>query len=211
MSKHLGFSSDPEALAAAIAAGHTAQVDAGTANGKLFLIVASCGLDADVVHQVHQRRRGNISRLSYALPLFRSINRYRYPKMRIQLDDRRPFSARWAFIFNVPRYALYLPIVNDASCLDGQLDLCAFRHGSLLNGLRYAGGIVLRLHRSWSDTVVTRFTSMSVESDEPVPFQLDGDPGGYLPLKVSVAPARLRIIVSENWVQSQRASQSSGV
>jgi diacylglycerol kinase (ATP) len=34
-----------------------------------------------------------------------------------------------------------------------------------------------------------------IESDVPVPYQLDGDPGGYLPLEIEVLPNRLTLIV----------------
>ncbi len=202
LAKHLCVSNNPVPLADAIGVGHTARLDAGLANGRVFLVLASCGFDAEVVHQLHGQRRGNISRLSYAWPLFRSITKYRYPNMRIRCDGGPEFSARWAFVFNAPQYALQLPIVHDASCLDGKLDLCSFRGGNLFNVIIYASGVVLRQHRKWKDTFVTKFESLVIESDEPVPYQLDGDPGGHLPLEIKVAPQRLRVVVPENWLQS---------
>ena len=116
--------------------------------------------------------------------------------------EARNLRARWAFVFNAPQYALQLPIVHDASCVDGKLDLCSFRRGSFFTSLMYASGIVLRQHRKWQDTLVTRFESLVIESSEPVPYQLDGDPGGHLPVEIKVAPRRLRVVVSEKWLQS---------
>ncbi len=206
LAKHLGVSSNPVPFADAIAVGHSARLDAGLANGRVFLVLASCGFDAEVVHQLHGQRRGNISRLSYAWPLFRSITKYRYPKMRIRCDGGAEFSARWAFVFNAPQYALQMPIVHDASCVDGKLDLCSFRGGSLFNVVIYASGVVLRQHRKWKDTFVTKFETLVIESDEPVPYQVDGDPGGHLPLEIKVSPRRLRVVVSEKWLQSHLPS-----
>lgn len=205
LAKHLGTSTNPLQMADTIADGHTVRLDAGLANGQIFLVLASCGFDAEVVHQLHGQRTGNINRLSYAWPIMRSIGKYSYPLMRIRCDGGEPFEARWAFVFNVPQYALQLPIVHDANCLDGQLDLCSFRGGSLWNGLIYVCGVILRQHRKWKDTVLTKFESMIIESDEPVPYQLDGDPGGYLPLEIKVAPQRLRVVVAEKWLQSHAA------
>ncbi len=210
LAKHLGVSTNPNQLADWIAEGHTARLDVGLANGQIFLVLASCGFDAEVVHQLHNQRKGNINRFSYAWPIFRSISKYHYPKMNIRCDGGPESTARWAFVFNVPQYALQLPIVHDANCLDGRLDLCSFRGGSLWNGLLYIGGVILRQHRKWKDTVVTKFESLRIESDEPVPYQLDGDPGGFLPLEIKVAPQRLRVVVCKKWLQSNVAGKQPG-
>jgi diacylglycerol kinase family enzyme len=34
-----------------------------------------------------------------------------------------------------------------------------------------------------------------ITSDEPVPFQLDGDPGGFLPLEIEIIPNRFTFLV----------------
>ncbi len=34
-----------------------------------------------------------------------------------------------------------------------------------------------------------------IESDRPVRYQLDGDPGGMLPLDIEVLPGRLTLVV----------------
>ena len=148
LAKHFGLTADPEAIAEMIAHGRTMRFDSGRANGKLFLVMASCGFDAEVVHRVHSKRKGHIRHWSYVKPTFRAIRKYRYPKLRIRTSESaKPIIAKWAFIFNVPRYAMNLPIVWDADPSDGQLDLCTFRGGNLLRGLFYLAAICLRQHR----------------------------------------------------------------
>jgi diacylglycerol kinase family enzyme len=41
---------------------------------------------------------------------------------------------------------------------------------------------------------VEQVTQISIESDEPVPYQLDGDPGGELPVTIRVLPGRLTFV-----------------
>ena len=64
-------------------------------------------------------------------PLVSSIRKYKYPKVRISLETENgghvTANSCWAFIFNVPRYAMNLPIAADANPEDGALDLCTFR------------------------------------------------------------------------------------
>ena len=92
-----------------------------------------------------------------------------------------------------------LPIADQADAMDGHLDLCAFRGGNLLNGLLYLIGILLRRHRRWKDTRVEVLRKIRIEAEAPVPYQIDGDPGGFLPLEIEVVPQRLNIIVPQNW------------
>jgi diacylglycerol kinase family enzyme len=87
---------------------------------------------------------------------------------------------------------------------DGLLDVCAFKEGSFWSGLRYLAGVLLGRHKAWSDCVSLRTRRLRIEADEPVPYQLDGDPGGYLPVEIHVLPERLSVLVSERWARRQR-------
>jgi diacylglycerol kinase family enzyme len=102
--------------------------------------------------------------------------------------------ARWVFAVNLPQYAVGLRIAPRALGNDGLLDVCTFRAGSLWNGLRYLGGVILGRHEHWPDFVSVRTSRLRIESDEAVPYQLDGDPGGTLPLEIEVQPDRVTLI-----------------
>lgn len=199
LAKYLGISSDPDALANMIVAGNCRQLDVGRANGKLFLVMASCGFDADVVHRLHRKRKGHIRHWSYAKPVVSAIRKYKYPKVRISLEandgSQVNASSCWAFVFNVPRYAMNLPIGTEANPEDGALDLCTFRGGSLFRGLFYLVAVLLRRHKNWTNSKSYHFTKLTMESDGEVPYQLDGDPGGTLPLTIEVVKGGVTLIV----------------
>ena len=201
LAKFLELKADPVFIAGLIDSGQTVRLDAGRANGKLFLVMASCGFDADVVKRLHSNRKGHIRHWSYAKPIIDAISQYRYPTIRILVDEVPiRLAGKWAFVFNVPRYAMNLPIVEDANALDGRLDLCVFRGGNLIRGLYYLVAILMRQHRGWRETRFQRFKRVRIESDEPVPYQLDGDPGGELPVEIVVQPKFLRVVVSKAWI-----------
>lgn len=200
LAQFLGVSDDPERAAEMISTGRTFQMDAGRANGKLFVVMASCGFDAHVVSGLHSQRRGHITRFSYAGPIFSSIFGYRYPEIRVCIDGQQEsWSSRWAFVFNVPRYAMNLQIIGDANASDGELDICTFRGGNLIRGLAYLAAVVTGQHRKWRDVRLARFETVRIESDQPVPYQLDGDPGGHLPLEITVLPRYLNLLVPRHW------------
>lgn len=196
LAKHLGITSDPKRVAETICAGKMKLMDAGRANQKLFMVTASCGFDADVVQRLHRNRSGHISHWSYALPIVNSILKYRFPKIRISLDSGPPVAdARWAFVFNVPRYAMNLPLARQSDPHDGRLDLCTFRGGGLFRGLFYLTSVILRAHQTWTSSQSRQAKTIRLESDEPVPFQLDGDPAGELPVEFTAIPDALKFFV----------------
>ena len=207
LAKYLGATADPTKTAEIILSGKTVRLDAGRANGKRFLVMASCGFDAEVVKRLHAGRTGHIRHWSYADPIIKTILNYQYPRLKIRMEGNLagtdPIEARWAFVFNVPRYAMNLPILSDADPCDGQLDLCTFQQGSLLRGLYYLMSIMIQRHRNLHEAQFCKFEEIIIEPEDTetsVPFQVDGDPGGVLPLKIRVEPNCVRVLVSEAWI-----------
>jgi diacylglycerol kinase (ATP) len=88
LAKYFGLTSEPKVVSDAIDSGTVIHLDAGQANDRIFLIMATCGFDADVVERLHAARRGPIRLLSYAKPIMQAIRSYQYPQMRIYFTER---------------------------------------------------------------------------------------------------------------------------
>jgi diacylglycerol kinase family enzyme len=212
LAKFLGVGRSVERVCQPIVDGSAVQLDAGSANGRLFLLMAGCGFDAEVVRRVDENRKGNISHWSYVKPILDSVRSYQYPSMRVYSGPGRNGSgqvpttnAKWVFVMNLSCYARGLAIAPEASGTDGQLDLCTFRRGSLLSGMKYLGGVLAGIHPRWTDCTICRATRLRIEADQPVPFQLDGDAAGHLPLEIEVLPARLCVLVPrDRWSLAAR-------
>ena len=200
VAKHLGFRRDPVDFAQVVVAGQTTWIDAGQANGRVFLLMAGCGLDAEVVHRLHAVRHGDIRYWSYWRPFWSAIRRYAYPTLRIYCDpsptgDGEPIRAAFAFVSNLPGYGggfRFSPLADPA---DGLLDLCALAGGSLASALWFAA--VARLGRlDWTGRCHrARCRRVRIEAEGPARYQLDGDPGGLLPVEVEVLPRRVRLLI----------------
>jgi diacylglycerol kinase family enzyme len=198
---YLAIRRDPVAMAQMLRDAAILRLDAGRANGRIFLTMAGCGFDADVVSRLHQRRFGRrISYLSWTRPILESIRRYQFPEMRVYCDfaPGNPGGpaqrARWAFVVNLPLYAAGLRVAPHAVGTDRQLNVCTFAKGSVWRGMYYVGNVALGRHQRLPDFKEALMSRVRIESDEPVPYQLDGDPGGWLPLEVEVMPRRLTLL-----------------
>ncbi len=222
LAKFFRLGGTPKRLAEIIEAGHSVTLDAGRASGRasegagerLFLVMVSCGFDADVVRQVHAHREerfqqghkkgAHISQLSYIKPVCRSLKGYRYPTIDIERFDAESGEwksvddhARWAFFFNLNAYGWPgLSLAPFAKGDDGKLDHVLFRGGSIFHGIKYtAFAQCCGMHRILPDAKLGQSTKYRITSTEEVPYQLDGDPGGFLPLDVEVIPGRFTFVV----------------
>ena len=209
LAKHLELTNDIETARSRIRQGRSIAMDVGLANGKMFLVMASCGFDAAVVEEMHATRKGHINRWSYTTPILRTLSRYQFPLTKLQEFDeinatQRDQLCAWTFIFNLPRYAANLKFCPQANPLDGKLDVCTFRQPGMWRGFNYLSSLWWGSHQRLSDfshslaTNVTIASAVPVDSTQiaaPIPYQLDGDPGGVLPLEIRVLPGRLKLIV----------------
>lgn len=202
LAKYLKVEPHPRRTVEMISLGKTMQIDAGMANGKLFLVMLSCGFDAEVVRRVHEGREGNITHLAYAKPIIDSILNYDYPNLKAEWETDvgwEQLDCHWTFAFNMPSYAAGLQIVSEANPSDGQLELATFAGGSFWAGLRQFGAVLIGQHHRLRDFKLVRSRRIRLSSDRAdVPYQVDGDPGGFLPVEIEVLPKHLTLIIDES-------------
>jgi diacylglycerol kinase family enzyme len=98
-------------------------------------------------------------------------------------------------VVNVPIYALGLSVARSARGDDGILDLRLFQQGSAFQMIRYLCNLALGTHEGLPDVQSLSGRRVRIESDVPVPIQLDGDAAGFTPAEISVLPGALEVIV----------------
>ena len=210
LSRYLGVRRNPVQAAAAVVDGRECDVDSGRAGQRLFLLMCSIGLDAEIVHRVHAARRGPITHLAYLAPSLASVGRFQYPPLHIQSDDlSEPLVGRWVFIFNAPRYAGGLPLAPHADPTDGLLDVYVFHQPGLMAGLNYLQRILRGIHTKRDGCTHFRTRRLHVECDRPAPVQCDGDPCGFTPLHVELELGRVRLLSPLDGPLSERTRNNS--
>jgi diacylglycerol kinase family enzyme len=196
LARFLGIPASGTEVARLIATGRVWVLDLCRMGDRRFVLMASAGFDADVISRLHHARRGNISRLSYVQPILESVRKYEYPEIRLYVDGSpTPATARLAVIVNVPIYALGLSVARSARGDDGLLDLRLFRQGSAFQMVRYLCNLALGIHEALPDVESLAGHRVRIDSDVPVPIQLDGDAAGFTPAEISVLPGALEVIV----------------
>jgi len=226
--KSLGMRAGADALRAAIDAHHGAEIDLALATPRdepdrrdtgdvapndgsgidhPFLLMASCGFDAEVVHRVAAVRRGAISHLTYAGPILSTLRSFAAPRVTVEavdaIDAGRATGANGAIgaddfaaslvIANGPRYALGIDPVPGARLDDGLLHAVRFPGRSAAAALAWAlRSRVGRAPSAWSAA------SFRVVTDLPMHWQLDGDAapwGAFRTIDFRLCERRVRVLL----------------
>jgi diacylglycerol kinase family enzyme len=196
VARHFRLERSGEKLAQAIVAGRQRQLDLGRAGERLFTLMAGIGIDAEVVHAVHQARSGHVNKLSYVGPTLSALTSYPFPAIEVEIvETGERLRGTTAFVFNLPQYALGLPIGRGARADDGRLDLYVFQRPGIGNLVRYLAAVAGRRHERLPDVQHRRVEQVRCWSEGRVPVQVDGDPAGQLPMTIAVVPGAWRLIV----------------
>lgn len=197
LAKHFGYSRRVDRILHTLAHGRLDTYDVGVCGHRKFILLVGVGFDADVVRRLHASRRGNISHLSWTMPLIQGYIHHRYPEVSVSVDGADVFTGRGlVFVGNIPRYSLGMHVLDRARTDDGLLDVrilpCRTRRELTAYGLR------MLLHRPITrpDTQYHQGHVVRIWSpaDEEIPVQIDGDDGGTLPVECRVLPGSVRFL-----------------
>ncbi len=207
----LGFRVAVEALAQALAAGRTRQIDLGVAGsaaqldaggGHRFVLMLTRGFDAHVVHRMDRWRRApgagtlrRVNRFSYVPRVVGGLLGYRYPRMRLETAEGHVVEGTQAYVFNGGMYGGGFPLGAHAEMDDGQLDWVVLRRPGGLRLLRThwqarRGGYLDSPDVAHGRSASVRITAVG----DPVKAQADGDPLGPDATDVRVSPGALRVV-----------------
>jgi diacylglycerol kinase (ATP) len=203
--REIGLPGNPLAAARAIAGGRIETIDLGRANDRYFLLMAGIGLDADVVRRAqrieHHKARFGI--LPYVAAGLLTLPLYRSADVELRYDGViRRVQALMLVVGNTRFYAGRYQLTPNAVANDGWLDLCIVKGRGPLATVRQTFPVLLSGSVGLSDVEMLRVKSLTVQSDQPLPFQLDGELVGTTPVEFSIAPLALRVIVPQDFRSS---------
>ena len=176
--REFGMTRSPHALCRAIERFATRRVDMGVANGRIFLLMASVGFDADVVHDLASRRGSSISHFSYVTPIIAQLWRWRPPRLDISVDGERVVHGEPGFVVvaNSRQYGWRINPAARAVMDDGMLDIAFFPGGSRRALIAWAIRCRWQRHLRNPRLIYRNGRSVSIASSTRQRFQLDGDP-----------------------------------
>ncbi|MGH3777759.1 MAG: diacylglycerol/lipid kinase family protein [Pseudonocardiaceae bacterium] len=193
----------PLTLATAIAVltdGKVADIDLGQAGDHLFANLVSVGVSAQVAAHVPAGLKRLAGRAAYPLTALTRLPGHRAFHARITTDGRtRQLRTHQLNIANGSFHA-GTPITSDASADDRLLLAYALgahaRRNLLAATLRH---VLTGRRRALTDAPFLATGDLWLETDPPLPLDIDGEIRGHTPVRICIVPNALRVMVTPDF------------
>lgn len=181
LARNLDLPSGVDAAAAVALGGDRRRIDVGVAradgaggSGERFAVIAGIGFDAVMLRDAPEHVKARIGAVAYVLAGLRNL---RAPGFQAQVEVDGVLVRRrvqTVLIGNVGKLQAGLPVLPDATPDDGLLDVVVISPRTHLQWLEVVTRVILRRpHRVHAESM--RGRHVVVQTDEPQPYQLDGD------------------------------------
>ncbi len=196
LARELKLTTSPHLLKEIVLKGAVRRLDMGIANGRRFLSLISSGFDAMVIRSVTKSRMGLLGFHAYAIPIVRTILSYRAPALRVSVDHKEAMKCELVVISNIRNYAGFLSITDLADCTSGHFDASLFPKARIRDMAYYAFKAFRGPLSSLKDIIYARGNSFRIDSNEPVPVEIDGEDFGDTPVEVHIVPGCVPFLTS---------------
>ena len=174
--------------------GHPRRIDLGLVNGRYFSLMVGVGFDAQAVKLANPSIKRYLKRYAYHLAGARALFFYRPKQFQVQVEGKDLYPSHAVIVSNAHYYGGSHQITPEARIDDGYLRLCIFEKGKRRDYLRYFYGVIAGHLYGYPD--VRSIKCRSLEIDQPgYPLHADGDFIGYTPVKVTIKPHCLSVMV----------------
>jgi len=199
----LGIPRSLSAAALVLLGGRRRKFDLGRCNDIYFNNSFSVGLDAEVTAKaVELKAKTPLSGLilyliSLLYVLLRNLTSYRFS---LSFDEQEPVLTNVLLLAttNGQTYGGGFAITPDSVPDDGLFDICMIKPLSLMQTLIRLPFVVVGRHTRMQPVVMSRHTSVLVESDTRLPAQIDGEVFLDSRYAVSLIPLAVEYIVPED-------------
>jgi YegS/Rv2252/BmrU family lipid kinase len=160
---------------------------------RCFVQLAGVGLDAEVVRRTSRESKKALGPLSYLLSLAQVAGQ-KPPPITLKGHDGIMRTGSFVLLGNGRFYGGPFTMFRQGSPVDGLLDVLVFQNQSPWDLLRYMHAILMGQHVELKDVEYFQSSSLELTSEEPVPYELDGEMVGYLPLTFSLRGGALPVL-----------------
>jgi len=175
---------------------NTRLVDLPIANSNFFVQLAGVGLDAQVVKETSTKLRRNVGPVSYVVAAAQIAAR-RPPRLSIESENASINEGSFVLIGNGRLYGGPFPFFKHAVMDDGLFDVVVFKRLGYLEIIKYLQDVIFSSEIRTPEVEYFQTRRLRVESDEPVPVEVDGELVGNCPVEFTVRERSLSVLVPE--------------
>jgi diacylglycerol kinase family enzyme len=154
---------------------------ARTDRGQIFLLMLSAGPDAVVLSRLSPGLKARCGKAGIALQALREFIRGNLPRFEVRLGATR-HDAAWCIVGNGRLYGGPWAATPGANLFSPGLEVVTLTRHGRGPAARFLFAIPSGRHLSHPGVERCSANEVVLAGDETVPYQLDGDPAGHLPV-----------------------------
>lgn len=210
---NLGIANSWREACKVIRQGHTRRIDVGLARAlargpqtsetghkihktRHFLLMAGVGFDAKVVEDTSLRLKFVLRDFAYVIKSLQNVVLHQGSQVTLTFHNGSVHTAEsWLIMIgNAASYAWDIKFTSQARLDDGYLDICLMPFENKLVSIQQILQILTGQHVERGIARYWKTQGVRIESNLPVPVQLDGDEWSRTPIEVSLLPAALHVL-----------------
>ena len=164
---------------------------------RFFANVGSAGMSGAVARRANSMTKALGGRATFFYALTREFLAWQNTRVVVELadGDRREGSMHDVIVANGKWHGGGMKLAPDARQDDGAFDIVTIGDVNKLDFLTTAPKLYSGRYLSHPKVELLRSSSVSIDSTEPLPLEVDGEPIGETPARFRVVPAALRLRV----------------
>lgn len=198
LAQELNISLNPLKSVDTIINGSCVKMDVGFANGRYFGLMLGCGYDAITVENTNLKLKKIAGKFAYVLAAIKSLKKLKSNRIQLVVDgDRLDEDSVFVVVSNTRRYAGKYSLTPNARYDDGFFDVFMYTGDSFFSFIHFALKTIWHKEFNAPDTMLFQAKNLLIYSSGRVPYQVDGDPFGELPVQVQIFPSAIEIFGSK--------------
>ncbi|TAN45004.1 MAG: diacylglycerol kinase family lipid kinase [Rhodospirillales bacterium] len=199
MAHELGIGTRPDKVAAAINSGKRRRLHLGRVHsadqpgGRLFVLMAGAGFDAQVVADVSSALKRHTGVLAYVVETIGGAMKYPFPKLSVNVDGHA-HEAVTAVVCNGPLYGGPFVAAPKADLTKPGFEVRLLLRPGLRNVLRYGAALVMGRLDTLPDALSVLGSKVVIDGPVGAPVQGDGDILAHLPATITVADETVDVL-----------------
>lgn len=157
--------------------GRSKKIDIAFANDRIFLNIASIGLDSEIVKNAESIKKKIKGKIAYFISVFRTLFIYRNKRVKVQIDDELfDEDITLLAVANGKYYGGGFKICPDATMEDGYFHVCIVKKATKFKFLLLFPTIFKGFHTKFKKYVkVHKAREIKIMTDEDAYLNIDGE------------------------------------
>ncbi len=197
LAAEIGLPATTYGIADAVAFGHPRRISLGLANGRRFAVMASIGLDAEVVRHVNLTLKRYLGKGAYTYETLYQWLRFEPTVYDLSLDGQHR-QAHGVVIANGRYFGGRFIVAPDACIEEPSFDICCCTSAGRIAAFRYLASMVRGNLASRRDYEIIKGMNIQIHGPEGAAVQADGDVITRLPATISMLPNAVALMFPEH-------------